>query len=199
MDTSRYEWSNGSASGYWDSLPREYGFSCGEGFLDIKFGRQSHDSSTEQRKGYFLPWTQWRHVRHSLYGLDGALYADLPDYPRWNAPEGDRKLYEALNEDCPVATFAFLDFDGEALTATAKIEEREWLKGDRWCKWLSWFTKPMVKRSLGLRFSGETGKRKGSWKGGTVGHSIEMLPGELHEAAFRRYCAENDMTFKGAF
>lgn len=33
------------------------------------------------------------------------------------------------------------------------------------------------------------------WKGGTTGHAINMLSGELHEAAFRRYCAENNMTF----
>jgi hypothetical protein len=25
-----------------------------------------------------------------------------------------------------------------------------------------------------------------------------MRPGELHEAAFRRYCAENNLTFVGA-
>ena len=33
-------------------------------------------------------------------------------------------------------------------------------------------------------------------KGGTVGHSIDMLPGELHEAAFRRYC-EKEHRAKG--
>lgn len=54
-----------------------------------------------------------------------------------------------------------------------------------------------LRRSLDIRFSGETGHRKGSWKGGTVGHSINMLPGELHEAAFHRYCTEHEMTFIG--
>lgn len=54
-----------------------------------------------------------------------------------------------------------------------------------------------VRRSLDIQFSGETGTRKGSWKGGTVGHSIDMLPGELHEAAFRRYCSEHKMAFVG--
>ena len=45
--------------------------------------------------------------------------------------------------------------------------------------------------------AGETGKRKGSWKGGTIGHSIGMEPGELHESAFRRYCTEHNMVFGG--
>jgi hypothetical protein len=37
---------------------------------------------------------------------------------------------------------------------------------------------------------------KGSWKGGTVGHSIAMLPGELHGAAFARYCEQHEMTLQ---
>ena len=32
------------------------------------------------------------------------------------------------------------------------------------------------------------GPEKGSWKGGTMGHGIDMVAGELHESAFRRYC-----------
>jgi len=194
VDTSHYEWSKGKG-GYWDIIPREYGFTLSDGHLSVSHGRQTHDSSTEQRWGWFLPWTQWRFVRHSLYGLDGALFADLPPRARWGSPEHERG--EALKDACPTATFAFRDYDGEALMVTTKIEERAWKLGEGWFKWLSVFRAQKVRRSLDLRFSGETGKRKGSWKGGTIGHSIEMLPGELHEAAFRRYCPEHDMTFVG--
>ena len=78
-----------------------------------------------------------------------------------------------------------------------KQEEREWHFGTGWFKWLSWFRPRKIRRSLDLRFSGETGDRKGSWKGGTLGHSINMLAGEMHELAFRRYCLEHKMTFIG--
>lgn len=182
---------------YIDETQREYGVTLNEGHLGLRYGRQTHNSSTEQSKGWFLPWTQWRHVRHSLYGLDGALFADLPKYGfRLGASSWDdhRKVCDA----CPTATFGFDDFDGQALTATTKIEEHEWLFGAGWFKWLAWFRAPKVRRSLDINFSGETGRRKGSWKGGTLGHSIEMRPGELHESAFRRYCAEHEMTFGGA-
>lgn len=54
-------------------------------------------------------------------------------------------------------------------------------------------------RNLDLRFSGETGREKGSWKGGTIGTSIEMRPGELHEAAFRRYCDEEHRAKSGKY
>jgi hypothetical protein len=104
---------------------------------------------------------------------------------------------KAIEDGCPSLTLAFTDFDGERLTARTRIEEREWRLGTGWFKWLSVFRKPMIKRSLDIRFSGETGREKGSWKGGTIGHGIEMLPGELHASAFRRYCDGHGMTFIG--
>jgi hypothetical protein len=179
---------------YWNIDPREFGFSYSEGFLQLFRGRHTMDSS----KGYFLPWTQWRFVRHSYYGLKGECVATLPD--TGNSYLGDSGRYDrerAIADATPTLTFAFDDFDRERLTATTKIEEREWKFGTGWFKWLSIFRANKISRSLDIRFSGETGKRKGSWKGGTIGHSIEMKPGELHEAAFRRYCAERQMKFVG--
>lgn len=189
---------------YWDITKREYGFSYSEGYLSVSYGRVTHASDTEQRFGWFAPWTQWRHVRHSLYDLKGAHWHTQPEEPsRLTGKRNHWDIGHILKEACPAATFAFKDFDGEALTATTRIEEREWLFGDRGFKWLSLFAKPKVRRSLDIEFSGETGKRKGSWKGGTLGTGIDMLPSvgrhgegaELHESAFRRYCAEHAMTF----
>lgn len=182
---------------YYDVSPREFGFTIsGTGMIGetsaihVHYGRQTMDSSTEKSACYFLPWTQWRHVRHSLYGLNGEHFADMPDRIGYSWEE--RKKLEA---SCPTQTFAFKDFDGEELTVTTRIEERQWLRGEGWFRWLAWVSRPIIRRSLDLDFSGETGRRKGSWKGGTLGHAIGMLPGELHEAAFRRYCAEYEMQF----
>lgn len=174
---------------YWQVDERAFGFTATEGALHLKYGRQSDDSSTERSKCYFLPWKQWRHVRHSFYDMDGDLFAHVPDRD-WDARE-------KLETACPTLKFRFADFDGEEITATTRIEEREWRFGEGKFKWLSLFRRPMIKRSLDLRFSAEVGHRKGSWKGGTIGHSIEMRPGELHEAAFRRYCQEHGLTFIG--
>jgi hypothetical protein len=184
---------------YYDTHKREYGFSYSEGFLQLRLGRQTHDSSTTQDGGYFLPWTQWRHIRHSLYDLRGEHFWTYPERKRGElGSPGYRNKWtveKAIEDACPSSTFAFNDYDGEELTATTRIEEREWSFGEGWFKWLSLFRSNKIRRSLDLRFSGETGKRKGSWKGGTIGTGIDMLPGELHESAFRRYCAENNMTF----
>lgn len=198
VDTSKYEWSKSPDSGYWSVERREYGASLSDGFLNVYLGRQTHDSSTEQRWGYFLPWTQWRHVRHSFYGLDGEHVATIPDTGRsYLGDPGRFERERAIEDATPTVSFEFDDFDGERITATTRIEEREWRAGEGWFKWLSLFRRAKIVRSLDIRFSAETGTRKGSWKGGTIGHSITMLPGELHEDAFRRYCAEHQMTFAG--
>lgn len=192
---------------YWDVEPREYGFSYGEGFLQVFYGIHPCDSSRDQVWSCFLPWTQWRHIRHSFYDLNGKhfwseLEAETENYRRarrlgrsdmWDER---REIVRQWEERCPTEVFSFKDFDGEELTVTTRIEEREWRFGTGWFKWLSMFRKPKIQRSLDLQFSGETGKRKGSWKGGTIGHSIGMLPGELHESAFQRYCDEHQMVFQ---
>jgi hypothetical protein len=187
---------------YYHVHRRQYGFSFSRSgaigdpvFLHVSYGARTHDSRTDMDWGRTLPWTSWRHVRRSLYDLDGRHV--------WTEPEdlgylgGAWEVRKAAEDACPSRRFAFTDFDGEELTVRTRIEEREWRFGTGWFKWLSWFRKPIIHRSLDLRFSGETGKRKGSWKGGTIGHAINMLPDELHESAFRRYCAEHQMTFVG--
>lgn len=189
VDTSKYEWSKSPEGGYWDSHRREFGFTVSDGFLQVFLGPQTHDSITTKSWCKHLPWTQWRHVRFSCYDAHGNHF--------WTQRDGDRKpgisMYDeqsAAEKACPKVVFEFDDFDGERIQATTHIEEREWHFGEGWFKWLSLFRRPMIKRSLDMKFNKEVGPDKGSWKGGTCGHGIEMLPGELHEAAFRRYCEQ---------
>lgn len=186
---------------YWMVDPRQYGFSLNDGHFTLYYGRVTHDSSTDQNWGCFLPWTQWRHVRHSLYDLAGAHFwtepkrgspTTLGNLTGWEA-------YRDAKDRCPRAEFSFEDFDGQRLTATTQIEEREWHFGAGWFKWLSWFRRPKIRRSLNIEFSDEVGPDKGSWKGGTIGTGIDMLPGELHEAAFRRFCEEEHRAKAGRY
>lgn len=184
---------------YWDIDRRRFGFSYVDGFLMVYRGRSTMDSSTDRTWGKHLPWTQWRHVRHSFYGLKGEHVATIPDTGKPYLGDPGRWEHErAIREATPTVSFEFDDYDGERIIAKTKIEEREWHFGAGWFEWLSLFRAPKISRSLDIDFSAETGRRKGSWKGGTVGHAIEMRPGELHEAAFRRYCAEHEMTFAGS-
>lgn len=176
---------------YWNVTEREYGFSLCDNHLCFRYGIQTGDSSTEKSWGFFLPWGEWRMVRFSLYGGHGEHVWSQHGVQRgMSAYDEQRKATDELKK----VVFNFRDFDGEEIQASTHIEEREWLRGVKWFKWLSWFWKPKVRRSLDIAFNKGTGPRKGSWKGGTIGHGIDMLPGELHAAAFRRYCAEHKMT-----
>lgn len=182
---------------YWDIDQREFGFSYSEGFLQVFRGRRTTSSLTDRTKSWFLPWTQWCHVRHSYYDLDGSHFWTEPaNMPAWSLSRL-RENIKPAEDRCPTVKYAFKDFDGEDIVATCRIEEREWRFGKGYFKWLSAFRRSMIKRSLCLDFSKETGRRKGSWKGGTLGHAIDMLAGEAPEAAFRRYCAEHEMKFVG--
>lgn len=193
VDTSK--WSDNPAGGYWDTGSREYGFTISDGYLSVALGRVTNDSSTEQRWGCFLPWTQWRFVAHRFYDPNGQLvYTDSHIGPRTT---DEFNAHWAAQDAVPTVDFKFRDFDEEALTAKTRIEEYEHKFGEGWFKWLSLFRRRRIRRSLDIQFSGETGRRKGSWKGGTLGHGIEMVTGETHEDAFRRYCSEHDMTFIG--
>lgn len=169
---------------------REFGFSVSDGFLQVFLGPQTHDSDTTKSWSKFLPWTQWRYVRKSYYGIDGEHLRSWPERRGMRTFDGQY----AFEKTMPKRTFRFRDYDGEEIEAATHIEELEWRFGEGWFTWLSLFRRPKVRRSLDIAFSKEVGPRKGSWKGGTLGHSIEMLPGELHAEAFRRYAAEHRLT-----
>jgi len=193
VDTSHYEWSKGEGSGYWDQHEREYGFSASEGAVHWHYGEQTDEWPGCKSKVWFFPWREHRMVRYSLYDLEGEHFADLP-IGRFTRNRSDAKA--ALKGACPAARYEFEDFDGERIVATCRMEEMEWKRGKGVFR-LLYLGRNRVDRSLDLRFSSEVGRRKGSWKGGTVGHGITMLPGETHEAAFRRYCKQEGLTFVG--
>ena len=166
---------------------RRYGFSLsdmgnGYDFFQCFFGPQTHDSLTTKSWSRHLPWKQWDHVRHSIYTPTGELF-----YTKLKGANFGE--FFANKDQCPKAHFGFEDSDGELIIATCTIEEREWHKGSGLFTWLRLFYSPKVRRSLDLSFSAEVGPEKGSWKGGTTGHGIDMLQAETPRHAFERYCA----------
>ena len=170
---------------YEERHSREYGFRFSDGNLHTYFGPQTHDSRTTKSKVFFLPWRNSRFIRESLYDSKGEHF-----HTEYESARNSWSARSAVRDACPKVRFEFDDFDQQRIVATTHIEEREWRFGTGLFRWLSWFRRPLVSRTLALEFSSEVGPEKGSWKGGTTGHSIEMLPGELHEAAFKRYCEQ---------
>lgn len=185
IDTSKYEWSRNPNGGYWDVHRREFSLYVNEGYVHLHYGPQTNDSSTTKGLCREIPWMAWRYDTTRLFDDRGALvWIQQGARQNWDEQHAAEKALSKVR-------FAFKDFDGEDNIVTTHITQREWLKGRGWFKWLSLVVPRMVRRSLELNFEKEVGPEKGSWKGGTTGHSIEMLSGELHEAAFRRYCEQD--------
>ncbi len=181
VDLSGKEWARNG--GYWDEHPREYGFTLSDGHLSVKLGAQTMDSSTTQDWGCFLPWTQWRQVSHRLYNADGSLAGEVANIP-WDQ-------WHVVRDAVQRSRFAIIDHDGEHIDVETFVEEREWLLGTGWFRWLGYLAPTKRSRSLDIAFKSEVGPEKGSWKGGTLGHGIDMLPGETQEQAMRRYCDQD--------
>lgn len=181
---------------YEEVFPREFGAYSAEDAVHVHFGPQTFDSTTTRSKVLWIPWKNWRHVRFSLYGRDGSHF--------WTQIESERKRgdFEEQRHStamCDKVAFQIEDADGQYIKATTHIEEREWRLGVGLFKWLSLVVKPKIRRSLSIEFDKEVGPEKGSWKGGLVGTGIEMLPSELHEAAFRRYCEQEHRAKYGKY
>lgn len=191
VSTGHYEWASSPSAGYWDVHPNEFGFRVSDGFLQVFLGPQTMDSTTTKSWSKFLPWTQWRHIRRSLFDEKGEHFWTEWDRPRGFCLRDAWTSRTAIEAACPAAIFEIDDFDGQRIRVTTRIEEREWRFGTGWFRWLSLFRPAKVRRSLDIDFASECGPEKGSWKGGTMGTGIDMLPGELHEEAFRRYCDED--------
>lgn len=186
VDTSKESWNKDKEGnrGYWDIHSKDYGIVFFSDSAHYYWGAQT-DSSVDCKSGvYFYPFSEWKYIRHSLYDLKGKLWCTEFEATRFNW-----KASDALREAVPKVEFIIEDFDNTRLKATTHIEEREWSKGIRSFFWLKYFVKNKVIRSLQINLDAEMGPEKGSWKGGLVGTNISMLPGELHEEAFRRWCS----------
>lgn len=176
-------YAKGAGERYFDLHNREYGFSISDGFFQFFYGEQTHASSTTKSWSKFIPWTQWRYIRFSIFDAELKLFFTEKGHQKIGI-SGSYEAKEAVSKKW----FKMIDFDGQEIIATTHIEEREWHFGEGWFKWLSWFRKPSILRSLAIEFDKEVGPEKGSWKGGTVGHGIEMEVGDDHKSAFIRYC-----------
>lgn len=72
--------------------------------------------------------------------------------------------------------------------ATISVTSREWRQ-----RWLTWTPLFAFKRNvIEIQFLDPVGREKDSWKGGTVGCSYEMLPGENPKETLDRMCKERE-------
>lgn len=197
VDLSHYDWATerDGKKGYTDYIRRDYGFSVDKEALHIKYGIQpmswSRDDpeNSDHSKCYFIPWNQTRRVRYDIFDCDGNYHMSVNDKPNGAI---DFDAIHKARETVKKSKFKFNDFDGEEIIVTCYIEEMVWKYGTGLFKWVGWIRKPIIRRTLDLDFNKEIGYEKGSWKGGTTGHSVEIAVGESALSALQRYGSDVD-------
>lgn len=135
-------------------------------------------------KTFRMPWDMdW--VRTSLL---------LKDMSSWeHEVRGHRK--EFYNDEWKdpervfIETHPYTDkYDNTIVNATIRVKEREWRP--LWFKWTSLFSK--TSKDIEIEFDKQVGKRKGSWKGGVLGCSYELLPNETPFECLKRMEKERE-------
>jgi len=129
-----------------------------------------------------MPW-EYTWVRTSLL---------LSDKKSWEheTPKKRESFYEDKWKDPNVVfieTHPYLDkYDNTWLIATIRVEEREWRL--RFLKWTKMFSR--TRKTIEVEFSSEVGKEKGSWKGGCVGCSYDIIGDETPFECLKRMESE---------
>lgn len=88
--------------------------------------------------------------------------------------------------------FTYVLRNGEVQERNATVHKRRFIlcrRAFRAFGWPQW-----VEESIDVEFDGEVGERSGSWKGGTIGCSYDILPGETLLETLRRMERERKFT-----
>lgn len=149
-------------SGIEKADPPQYGVYWYENALWFMLG--------ERCKSFDMPWAV-SFYRRSMLRKDGNWENEMYNDKKWFYEEKWKDVLFA--EEYPY-TYVLQDGTKQTCTATVQVKEMEW----RW-KWFKRFSFSSQKRkSIDVQFSAEVGEEAGSWKGGCIGCSYEMLENE---------------------
>jgi hypothetical protein len=171
-------------------IRKAYGFSYDSEshFFFVCYGIQDDwemgDNRRYKSRGKTIPWLDYTMRRHILMDPQQVLFADVFNL-QW-------KAFTAARADCPKIDYLIRDFDGEIVAATAYVEEREWSRGSGRWQWVQNFLPPLIRRCLTIAYASEVGTEKGSYKGGSIGGGVDLLPGELPLTALKRLYATHE-------
>jgi hypothetical protein len=136
------------------------------------------------RSKIFTPfWRKWEHISHDVQRRDGSWVPYVGSWESGKEPDGRHV------EQYP---YHYLLRSGEKQdrTATIFVDRRIWrLKLLRWTRRFQ-----RVRVSIDVTFSDEVGERSGSWKGGTIGCSYDLRPGEMPRECLKRMESERRFT-----
>lgn len=185
----------GSYFSKWHQLHIALGF--GQAFIKIpidsgrdecdnpQYGFMFHNNSFWIYRGlnknwYFdLPWFSYNWVRTSYLQRNEIDW--VHDTPK------DRQDWDFYNSkyiwsETHPYTYTLNNGTVQERIATIKVCEREWRR--KWFGWSKLFSK--TSKTIEIDFSDEVGERSGSWKGGTIGCSYNLVGNETPLECLRR-------------
>ena len=165
--------------------PPEWGIKYHNQTFWIELGGQGN--GTNKNYTIYMPW-QFQWVRTSNLRKDGKWEHETKGNRKdfWKEEEWEEVLW---SESHPY-TYKLESGGIQERIAKISVSEREW----RW-HWFKWLPFPRkVSRTLDIDFNDEVGPQTGSWKGGVVGCSYELLLGESPLVCLRRM--EKEIEFK---
>jgi hypothetical protein len=107
----------------------------------------------------------------------------LVDYSHLMSEKGEKYIPLEQNELVYKYHYDYTDqYDGQVIPCVFWVEEREWRP--KWLTWTGLFRD--VRRYIEIEFKDEVGPQKGSWKGGVMGCSYDLLPEETPMDCIKR-------------
>lgn len=163
-----------------------WGFNYHDNTAWFYIGGENGVSEGKKWKTIHMPW-QLTWVRTSTKLQDGTWFHEtLKNRKKWNAndPDGNQYgTYEWLKKNKWQETYLYQDIsDGTTVQATVGLRIQEWRP--RGMKWTKLFAK--IRKSIDIDFDQEVGKEKGSWKGGVLGCSYDLIEDETPLECLRR-------------
>lgn len=130
--------------------------------------------------GIRLSWGRWSRSWDWPFRLETLSW----EYEAGDGTWRDVRAGEDRDAKAETHPYSYTLDSGEIQELEATIYRQRWVIGRRILHRLGW---PKIhKHSIDIRFSAEVGERAGSWKGGCIGCSYDMLPGETPEETLRR-------------
>jgi len=175
-------------TGIQDCESAAWGFNYHDNKIWIYIGGGGNFQGGKKWKTFTMPWDMtW--VRTSTLMQDGNWFNETKkNRIKWNS-SNDIGSYNWLNANKWKETHEYTDkYDNTNVRATISVKELEWRP--LFFKWTNLFSKS--DRSIEVEFDKEVGKRKGSWKGGTVGCSYTLHKNETPLQCLKRMEKERD-------
>lgn len=157
----------------------KWGIQIIDNLFRVFMGGAGNTDGGSKSKSWDIPFVALQHYKHLVECKD-----DNGNISLVNSKELEENgKYYLSNERINKREYNFTDpYDGAIVKATYNVETREWRR--KWLKWTPLFN--IKEKYIEVEFDSEVGKRKGSWKGGVVGCSYNMLPGETPEECIKR-------------